>query len=278
MRSIGGGVFIETKYAGVQVGAISTEKGLVLVDCPLRVEDARQWIAQLAEHGQPVYMALLDHHPERVLGARGLEIHRIAQDETRRVMSEWPDTFKGSAHPLGAESDNLKRISGVSRAVPELSFSEEMIVLLGGREIHFLHRAGPMPGAMWVALPDAQIVFIGDTVAMSEPPYIGEAVVDAWLSDLNALRDSPYSDYKILSSRDGMVTREAINLMARFVRKIPGRVKKIAARKGSPAAVSHFAAQLLGDFKLPATRQNEGAERLALGLKDLYMARYCPDE
>ena len=74
MREIASGVYLEKKFPGVQVAAITGNRGLMLVDCPLQVEDGREWLTQLAELGKAKYLVLLDHHPDRVLGSRGLDV------------------------------------------------------------------------------------------------------------------------------------------------------------------------------------------------------------
>jgi hypothetical protein len=59
MRSVSPGVFLETKYPGVMVGAVASHGRLLLVDAPIRVEDGREWVSQLNEKGKPRFMVLL---------------------------------------------------------------------------------------------------------------------------------------------------------------------------------------------------------------------------
>jgi cyclase len=211
MREIVRGVLVEDKYPGVIVGAIASQDGALMVDCPIRVEDAREWVSRLSDFGRPRYLALLDAYPDRVLGARAIDVPSIAHDETRLAMAAWPDTFKGGAHPIGAEADRLKRITGVTKAVPEVSFSDELEVYLGERLVEFWHRPGPMAGSIWVVLHDAGVAFIGDTVSVSEPPYLGEADIEAWLETLDDLRG--LSGYKLISSHDGLIRGSDLNVM-----------------------------------------------------------------
>ncbi|MCK4693076.1 MAG: hypothetical protein KAT23_05570, partial [Anaerolineales bacterium] len=102
MRSIAPGVYLETKYPGVIQGLIVTNDGLLLIDCPPRAEDGRNWLAALEDYGKPRYLILLDSHPDRVLGARILDLPIVAHDWTRQLMSNWSDTFKGGTRPIGA--------------------------------------------------------------------------------------------------------------------------------------------------------------------------------
>lgn len=275
MREIVRGVLMEDKYPGVIVGAIASDGSALLVDCPIRVEDAREWVSRLSEYGRPRYLALLDAYPDRVLGARALDLPSIAHDETRLTMATWPDTFKGAAHPIGAEADRLKRITGVSKAVPEVTFSDELKIHLGDRLIEAWHRPGPMAGSMWVVLHDPGVAFIGDAVSLSEPPYLGEAEIDAWLESLDDLRG--LKGYKLISSHDGLIKAADVNAMGRFLRKVPVRLARMADRSQPLEAAAALASRLMHGMKVPSTRRDQALLRLETGLARLYRRTYGSD-
>ena len=275
MREIVRGVVIEDKFPGIVVGAIASEAGLLLVDCPIRVEDGREWLSRLSDFGRPRYLVLLDAHPDRVLGARALDIPTLAHDETRLTMAAWPDTFKGAAHPIGAEADRLKRITGVSKAVPEVTFSEELEVHLGERVVELWHRPGPMPGSIWVVLHDVRVAFIGDAVSVNEPPYLGEAEIDAWLESLADLRE--LAGYKLVSSHDGLIRNSDVNAMGRFLRKVPVRLARMADRSLPLEAAATLAPKLMQGMKVPAARREQALLRLETGLARLYRRTYGLD-
>jgi cyclase len=275
MREIARGVLMEDKYPGVIVGAIASDDGAVLVDCPIRVEDAREWVSRLSDFGRPRYLAMLDAYPDRVLGARALDLPSIAHDETRLMMATWPDTFKGAAHPIGAEADRLKRITGVTKAVPEISFSDELEVYLGDRLIEFWHRPGPMAGSIWVVYHDVGVAFVGDTVSLSEPPYLGEAEIDAWLESLDDLRG--LKGYKLIASHDGLIKASDVNAMGRFLRKIPVRLARMADRSQPLEAASALAVRLMQGIRVPSSRREQALFRLESGLRRLYRRTYGAD-
>ena len=267
MRKLRSGVLLATKYQGVIAGAVPSSRGLLLVDCPLRTDDGREWAADLASHGRSRYLALLDHHPDRALGARIFELPIVAHEATLQTMRGWPDAFKGSARPIGAEADRLKRVTGVSKAVPDLSFSTELTLHLGDREVLFWHRPGPTAGSMWVILPEAEIAFIGDTVTVSEPPYVGEADLASWLDSLDELRSKAFSSFLLISGRDGVIQREAVTEMARFLRKVQLRLKRLSGR---PESAARVAKGLIRSYRIPSTRREQVLLRLQSGLRGLY--------
>lgn len=278
MRTILKGVYLETKYPGVHLGAVTSEGVGLLIDCPLRAEEAREWQAAVSPDGEPRYLVLLDSQRERTLGARHFDLTKISHARVAKTMSRWSDSFKGSARPIGAESDELKRITGVHRAVPEVIFEDEMIVELPGRPVRLTHRPGPTPGAIWAEIPDKATVYIGDAVTVKEPPYVGEADIEGWLTTLDALRDSPYDEYKVLSSRDGFIDRDEINDTARFLRKIPVRLERMEEREDPLAAAQTFAEELIEDFKVTKARRETALLRLHAGLTQLYRMAHPKDE
>jgi glyoxylase-like metal-dependent hydrolase (beta-lactamase superfamily II) len=274
MRRIAPGVYLETKYPGVQLGAVVTDAGLFLIDSPARADDGRDWIAALAEYGKPRYLALLDSHPDRVLGARIFDFPSVAHDWTLETMSNWTDSFKGSARPIGAEVDSLKRITSVRKAMPELAFSDQMVIHLGERQIELWHRPGPTPGAIWVVFPQAKVVFVGDAVTVAEPPFIGDADIESWLDTLDDLRTSRLRSYKLVSSRDGLIKPEHINAMARFLRKIPWRLERLNEEGAPPEDAGDLASGLMKGFKIPKARWEQASLRLKVGLMRLYNRLY----
>ncbi len=161
--------------------------------------------------------------------------------------------------------------------MPDIIFKEKMTVALPGRPVHLLHRPGPTAGSIWVDIPSKSTVFVGDAVTVNEPPYLGQADIDAWLESLDMLREPPYDEYKVLSSRDGLVDRDEINDMARFLRKVPVRLERLEERQDLEGAAITIASELVEDFSPTIARTPVAEERLQAGLIELYQ-RLNPDE
>jgi glyoxylase-like metal-dependent hydrolase (beta-lactamase superfamily II) len=272
MRKIKNKVYVESKFTGFHLGMVNTKEGLLLIDCPLKVDEAKEWISLVSDYGKPRYLAVLDAHPDRVLGTRALDLPIVAQNRTLESIREWADTFKGNLHPIGAESDRLKRITGVQRAAPEVVFSEQMTIHLGEIEFRFLHRPGPQDGSTWVHLPREKVVFIGDTVALDEPPYIGKADLQKWIESLDELRGPALAGHVLLCSQGGPVEREDINAMARFLRKVEHRLQKLGDVNAGEHEISPIASELLNDFETQSSRIEQALKRLQVGLLDLNAA------
>jgi glyoxylase-like metal-dependent hydrolase (beta-lactamase superfamily II) len=269
MRRVASQVWVEDKYPSGEIGVISSRDEVLLIDTPLLVDDVKQWLMEVEDIGSVRYVAVIDSHPDRVLGTRALDLPRIAHDLTLETIREWSDTFKGSTHPIGAESDRLKRVTGVQSALPEVTFNQELILRLGAKDIRFLHRSGPRPGSIWILDDTTSVVFVGDAVSVNSPPYLGVSDLDLWLEALDDLRKLEANGYMVISAHGGRVNRDDINNMARFLRKVENRLEKLAKSDEHAAAAAEFAEELIEDFKVSSQNEESALLRLQTGLLDL---------
>jgi glyoxylase-like metal-dependent hydrolase (beta-lactamase superfamily II) len=270
MRRVASQAWVEDKFPSGEIGVISSQDEVMLIDTPLLIDDVKQWLSEVEEIGSVRYIALIDSHPDRVLGTRALDLPRIGHDLTLETIREWSDTFKGSTHPIGAESDRLKRVTGVQSALPEITFNQELILRLGAKDIRFLHRSGPRPGSIWVLDDTTSVVFVGDAVTVNSPPYLGVCDLKLWLEVLDDLRKLEADGYKVISAHGGRVNRDDINNMARFLRKVEKRLEKLSKADDKTTAADEFAGELIEDFKVSNQEQETALFRLQTGLMDLY--------
>ena len=65
LRELAPGVYLETGFEGGNVGAILTERGVVLVDTPMLPPEARAWLSTVAGlDGGTIYSIInTDYHP-----------------------------------------------------------------------------------------------------------------------------------------------------------------------------------------------------------------------
>ena len=48
MRKIKNKVYVESKFTGFHLGMVNTKEGLLLIDCPLKVDEAKEWLKHAA--------------------------------------------------------------------------------------------------------------------------------------------------------------------------------------------------------------------------------------
>lgn len=278
MDAIAKNVYIEDRYPGVTLGVIVQPRGLVQVDAPPSPEDGRIWRASLMGMGGGPERVLinLDAHPDRTLGARAMDCTVIAHEKTAQAFRNRPNTFKAQGDETGANWEAIPGLGSVRWAPPEISFMQTMVLHWGDVPILLESHPGPASGAIWVILPDEKVIFVGDAVTKSQPPFLAYASLPEWIETLKILQDPAYKGFTIVSSRGGVVTPQVVRSQADMLKRIHDKVEKLGSKKSSAAAIDKLAEQLLKDFRAPAARQKQYAHRLRYGLNHYYVRHYQP--
>ncbi|MDH5505977.1 MAG: hypothetical protein OEZ02_02015 [Anaerolineae bacterium] len=278
MKEIESGVYIEKTYPGVYLGAVVLTDGILMIDAPLRPEDGRTWLAELQAIGNSDRLILvnLDSHPDRTLGARALECTSIAHDETAKLFRQRTSVFKAQNAESGSEWEFCSGLSGIRWHPPDVTFSQRAMMLSEDREVIVENHPGPEAGALWIILPEEKIVFIGDAVVANQPPFLANADIPSWMDALDLLLTAPYKDYKIFSSRSGLVSADDIRDQRKFLKEVHKRIDRLGKRKSSPQAVEKSAPKLLEKIDCPAKMLTVYDHRLKYGLYHYYVNNYHP--
>jgi len=276
MQELSDNVYIEDEYAGVTLGAINLAHGLIQIDAPPSPEDGRAWRATLLNLGGGVERVLinLDSHPDRTLGVRAMDCTVIAHEATAQVFRSRPNTFKAQGDETGADWERIPGIGSIRWALPEITFTDQMVIHWSNVEVVLEHHPGPSAGAIWVVLPEQRIIFIGDLVLKGQPPFLTNANLPAWIESLEALLKAPYRGATIVSSRGGTVSEVYIRNQLEFVKKANNDLDRLAARQASPAATEKLINPLLSSIRSPAARHKQYAQRLRYGLSHYYARHY----
>lgn len=279
MQQIEPGIFCEESYSGVTLGAIVLPHGTIFIDAPLRPEDARSWRASLLTIGGSTNRILiyLDSNPDRTLGSRALDCTIVAHQKTAQVFRNRPSIFKSQSLESGAEWESNNDIVGTRWAPPDITFSQQMLFHWGGRKVILEHHPGPAMGAIWVIIPDARVMFLGDAVLPFQPPFLAHSDIPAWIESLNLIIKS-YRDFTIISGRGGAVSLEAVRAQLRYIKKISNGIERLAKRNAPPEKTESLIPRLLNALSPPATLRENYTQRLRYGLFQYYSHRYRPSE
>jgi glyoxylase-like metal-dependent hydrolase (beta-lactamase superfamily II) len=276
MDSISKQVFIEEQYPGVTLGLISNSHGLIQIDAPPSPEDGRSWRASMMGMGGGPERILinLDAHPDRTLGARAMDCIVLAHEKTAQVFRNRSSTFKSQSDETGAVWETLPGLTGIRWVPPEISFTHTMTLHWGGTPIMLESHSGPHPGAIWVILPEENIVFVGDAVLKNQPPFLAHANLTVWLESLELLQSKEYSSYTVISGRDGAVSTAVIKSQIEFLKDLHKRLEKLSVRKQKPNMTESLVQPLVSKFKASGARQKQFSERLQYGLQRYYERHY----
>ncbi len=67
-----------------------------------------------------------------------------------------------------------------------------------------------MPRYGW-NFPQQKIIFVGDSVMVDQPPYLGFSTPKIWVDEMAILADKDYRGCQIVSTRDGIVSQEDVS-------------------------------------------------------------------
>lgn len=272
MQKLAKDIYVESGYPGVTVGAILTPEGFICIDAPTHPADARRWRLKLAQLSQqPVkYLINTDHHRDRVLGSQWFEAPVIAHEAASERLRQLPEIFKGGLSDAGADADLAADLAGVRLLAPQITFTDRLVLCVGGHELHLTHRPGPAPGSIWVELPAAQIVFAGEAVTVGAPPPLAEADLEKWLANLAELRKAKYPAQTIVPGRGAATDKAGVKEMESFLKLVRRKVDSLLRGKKTRADAASAAEDLLRQFTVPASLRDHYARRLRVGLEQLY--------
>jgi glyoxylase-like metal-dependent hydrolase (beta-lactamase superfamily II) len=275
MQQIKPGIYYEDGYLGVALGALVFSHGTIMIDAPLRPEDARAWRSALVNlrGGASRLLVSLDAHLDRTLGTRAMECTVISHQKTAQVFRNRPVIFKGQIAEGGADWETYDDAIGTRWASPDITFSEQMTLHWGGPEVILEHHPGPSTGSIWAIIPSASVLFVGDAVTPNHPPFLAQADLPAWIETLGLLI-SKYKEYTIISGRDGLVGVDAARLQQRYLKTIHKGLERLAKRNAAPEATENLVASLLSEGSFPAKYNEQYSQRLRSGLLQYYTRQY----
>ncbi len=279
MHEIKPGIFYEDTYPGPTIGAILLPRGMIFIDAPLRPEDAHRWKTTLLNRSQGTIHKLvicLDDHPDRTIGAKSLDCPILTHKDAAKSLQEPTAIFRGQIPESGALWERYPDTSGGQWMIPDLTFTEKMQFHWSDEPIILEHHPGPRPGSSWVVIPSEKVVFIGDTVVVKGPPFLGKAHLPTWIDTLDELLKVKYRDYKIISGRDGPITLDNIKNLKKTFRKIHRRIDKLANRRVSAEDVSNQAGKFMDEFSFLKRDKEFFLQRLQHGLSQYYLRNYFP--
>jgi glyoxylase-like metal-dependent hydrolase (beta-lactamase superfamily II) len=278
MQEIAARVFIETDYDGVTLGAICCSQGLVLIDSPFKPDDTRAWRSELYNLGGGAERLLinLDAHFDRTLGTRGMEATVIGNDRMAAVFKTRSVTFKTQHAETGADWEQGSAFGTIRWAPPEISFSDRMEIHSEEFPIVVEYHPGPASGSAWVHLPEQKVLFVGDAVIASQPPFLSYADLEAWIDSLDELAGPRYKNHQIIGGRNRLVNQKDIHKHRRFLEIVGEKLFAMSEQKLPAQETESLVPGLLREFRIPAEKSLQSTHRLRWGLHQFYARHYHP--
>ncbi|MFH1650579.1 MAG: MBL fold metallo-hydrolase [Chloroflexota bacterium] len=188
MIQISANVYVEHDYPVCNVGMVTTEAGVVLVDSPMRPSDAVRWREEAARRGEIRYLLHTDPHKDHFMGAwffPGVMVshrtsrERLARENLEEVMTRFRQIDPASMHLIG----------GYRVRLADIAFTGELDLRLGKHTFRLLELPGHSEGLCGVYLPEERVVFASDCVFYHVRSALYEADPAAWLESLRRLNE-----------------------------------------------------------------------------------------
>lgn len=280
MKSITENVIFEDSFAGVGLGALRLEQGIIFIDSPISARDAQVWRNSLSKSGSGTdrLLVLLDEHLDRSMGAKAMKCTLLAHERTAQVLGGRPASSKPVFTKTGAMWESVEDPGSLHHAtLPEITFTHSMQIHWGQDVVALEYHPGAARGSIWVVLPSMKIAFIGDCVIAHQPPFLASADLPAWLDSLALLRSSKFRDFILISSRNGVINQEEVKQQSVFLKHIQGQMEKFVPNKAEGSTLEGMVAELMKEFN-PRSRKEEELfkTRLSWGLQQLYSSHYHP--
>jgi cyclase len=97
------------------------------------------------------------------------------------------ERIKAAEERLAADRNFLSQKQSLRKTYPNVTFSDSVTLILGGREIQVLHARAITPGDTYVYLPKEKILVTGDILLSPYPFAIGGTYPAEWLKALEKL-------------------------------------------------------------------------------------------
>jgi cyclase len=207
------------------VGFVRTGSGLICIDMPMMPKDARHWFSRIRRVTDEPVLSLVqtDYDQERVASTCLFNVPIIAHEAAWEKMLKIYKRDKAIQQMqdlLGyRSSDPLWKAR-----MPEVTFTEQMILNKGTREIHLLHGGGHSPATCMVHLPDERLIFTGDVVFNDGHPTMAEAESREWLTALTRLRKMAVDT--IIPGHGATCEKEATYPLTDYIRDMRAEVRR----------------------------------------------------
>jgi glyoxylase-like metal-dependent hydrolase (beta-lactamase superfamily II) len=236
---VGDGLYAFTAEGDPNSGVIIGDDSVMIVEAQATPRLAQKVIDCVRTvTDKPISHVVLTHyHAVRVLGASAFGASQIIMGETARSMvvergqEDWDSEFQRFPRLFeGHES-----IPGLTW--PTTTFSEDMTVYLGNRQINLMHLGrAHTAGDIVIHVPDQNVMFTGDIVEYHSACYCGDGHYSDWGNTLDNI--AGFDVDAIAPGRgDALVGKEmvhaAIENTRDFVETTYRAAARVAARNGS---------------------------------------------
>ena len=181
-------VHVETGYIGANVGYITTDQGIVMVETPQMPRDAIKWREKTQAAGAVKYLINTESHGDHIMGDFFFDAPLITHEKTMEsIISTDPgymmDRIKTD------DPDGFKLLEDFKIKKPSITFTDRMTLHMGRHTIILINFPGHTEGETAVYIPEEKVVFTGDNINYQVPAFMHECVPLQWIESINAVNE-----------------------------------------------------------------------------------------
>ena len=263
-------VFVETRFHGANVGYITTDDGVVMVETPFRPTDAVTWRKEIEGKGPLRYLINTEPHDDHFVGGFFFATTAVAHEKAREAMLA-ADINRIKQTIAIIDPAGLSLIDNYRVNVPAITFSERLTLYLGRHSFHLMHLPGHTAGQIAVFLPEERVVFTGDNVTYRVQGFLHEADPFAWLESLKRI-DELDVDY-LVPGHGEVCNKNYIKEQADYIQGCVDAVRKAIDRGWTrDEAIARVA--LPSPYPLDEDSKSVAVQLLKVSVSNLYY-RLC---
>jgi glyoxylase-like metal-dependent hydrolase (beta-lactamase superfamily II) len=118
----------------------------------------------------------------------------------------------------------------------------------GGRVIQILHMPGPAQGTSWVKVPDAGVLFTGDSTVVDTHPPLVDLCINEWIESLEILVSRGPAAGIIVPGRGGNADSIAIDLIVAYLTEIRATIAEHVSAGQSRLELAQYVGRFLPRF------------------------------
>jgi len=272
MRELAQGVFMESGFRGANVGFVVTDEGVIGIDTPVLPEQAKHWRREMTRvsGNMPVlYIINTDHHRGHIMGNQYfLPAPVVAHERAWRDMRGYGDNFKQRVIDSFKREPELKAqfsLPAMRIIRPQVTFSKNLTIRKGGREIRLIHIGGHTAATSIVWLPKERVVFVGDTIWIEEHPYMAQAGVQAWVDGLQLIKK--LNAEFIIPGHGGPCSLAEVDYMVSYLTHTQDLVRELFLQGvGKHETAAELVEELRTWFEVPQNRRSKIHSQIKSGI------------
>jgi glyoxylase-like metal-dependent hydrolase (beta-lactamase superfamily II) len=271
MEEIAHNIFIEKGCPGVVSSVIKLSQGLLIIDAPMRADDRQAWQQTLGDlgGGKRRLMVLLDTHTDRLYGTQMIEYPILAQENALQIIRVLPSTQRASDLQEASDPETYDMPQNVRWAVPDLTYTKQVSIHWDEQPVMVTHQPGAHMAGSWVRYDAGKVIFVGDSVVIKQPPFLGWCDLDRWINELSELCSDTFKGYKIIGGRNGVVQQRSILKMIELLSAVKSFVVDASAEDHPEDRLDQFALKLMREINYDRDLKEHYKNRLVRGLKQL---------